>query len=228
MNFFYNRTAYKILNVEIPKCFLRLDFFFPSGKSLVEIDLVENICRRMADVEYYANEIGINLKRKTNLWNETILIGTLLVSYYMSCKSLLDAIAISLNYIYGLSLSEKEQDFTKKKFWEHLEKKDKKIYKKYQSFKKLSYEIRDWRDAAIHRVTPFVIVVGPGNPGEIPSKKFNIKLISEKGVSMYNLVSRKSKPKFLNPLYHYFKWRSSLLKLCEDICEDIEDSLENK
>lgn len=228
MNFFYNRTTYRLLNIEIPKCFISLDLLLPTNKSLVETDLAENICRRMADIEYYANKIGVILKRKNNLWNKTILVGTLLVGYYATCKSLFDAVAITLNYIYKLNLNEKEQDFTKKKIWKQLKEKDRDLHTKYSSFKELSYEIRDWRDAAVHRVTPFVIPVGPGDPGGEPNKKFSIKLVAEKGVSMHDLVSRKGKPKFLDPLYHHLKWRGSLLKLCEQICEDIGNSLEKR
>lgn len=226
MNYFYNRTAYRFNGSEIPKWFIALDVHYNStnGAYPKELVLAENICRRMADIEWYAKIIEDNLNLRKDLWSESILIGTNLVSYYMSCKALFDAVAITLNYLYNLKLSQKEQDFSKPKFWNTLSAVNNKLHKEYFSFKSISDSIKNWRDYSIYRVTPIVILVGPGDRGQIPDEAFNIMLINELNADMNIMVNKKGTPKFVHPLYHHKKWKKTMLKLCDKICEDIINS----
>jgi hypothetical protein len=230
MNFFYNRTAYRLLDSKIPVCFVALDVYFGKKNSDYidkKISLAENICRRMSDIEYFAFQIKNNLAQKRDIWDDSVLIGTLLTSLYGSYKSLFDATAITLNYIYELGLTPKEQDFNKPVLWKRLQSKSETLHKRYFLFKDLSREVSDWRDAAIHRVTPIVMPVGPGDPGKIPINKFDVKLFNQKGMDLVELVNEKVKPNFVEPLYHYEKWHDQLLKICEEICKDIEISYDS-
>lgn len=122
--FFYNRTVYSLglPNVEVPQCFLQLDDYFDTlfttsaGLTHESVRLAENLCRRIADVEFYAHVISENQK-SPNTFRAAILIGTYLVGYFNACKSLLDACAITLAKVYNLNIRNKEMDFSKGIFW---------------------------------------------------------------------------------------------------------------
>ena len=87
------------------------------------------------------------------------------MAYFNACKSLLDAGAITLAQVYNLNLRDKQMDFSKQIFWERLEDRTgPTINSRYEPFRSLFDEIIKWRDAAVHRTTPFVITHSPDNP----------------------------------------------------------------
>ena len=124
---FYNRTAYspRLLNITVPQCFIELDDYFDTlfqtttGSAQLVVILAENLCRRLADVELFAQYIS-EAQRESDTFQAAILIGTFLVAYFNACKSLMDAGAITLAKVYNLNLKNKEMDFSKKKSGNNL------------------------------------------------------------------------------------------------------------
>ena len=225
---FYNRTGYVLLNGEIPRCFTELDeyfdivfqtekdtFFHPS------VTLVENLCRRMAAVEMYAKYIEDAQKGK-DLFRAAILIGTLLVGYFASCKSLLDAGAITLATIYKLTLSDREKDFSKKKFWKQLETVGVSVYDRYTLFNTLFSEIIIWRNAALHRITPLAIVNSPDEPGRTPLEKQKVMVVAKPDADYVTIIKAPTSIQWVNPLHYHLKWQGELIKFCGEICLDIQ------
>lgn len=230
MDFFYNRSAYRLIekSVDIPLFFRSFDLYLkmPTTKRNVaryyeDLSLAENICRRMGDVEYYATQISKQLSIRKNLFDESVLVGTFLVSYYAACASLLDAMAISLNKTYQLNLKSKKQSLLDKQFKLKLKQADKQIYQHFFTHIDMFNQIREWRDSSIHRQTPMVIVVGPGDPTDSFTDKHRISLLSVKDPDRYELYQRNSRPKFVDPLHHHKKWRPNLINLCEQTCNSI-------
>ncbi len=224
---FYNRTGYRLLNVEIPCCFTELDEYFgivfQTERDILfhpSVTLVENLCRRMADVELYAQYIK-DAQRGDNLFKAAILIGTLLVGYFASCKSLLDAGAITLATIYNLELPDKEKDFSKKKFRKQLETIGKSVHGRYTQFEKLFNEIIIWRDAALHRITPLAIVHSPGEPGKTPFEKQKVMVVAKPDADYATIVKAPTNIQWVNPLHYHEKWQGELVKFCGEICLDI-------
>ena len=196
--FFYNRTAYglKSPNATVPQCFVELDNCFdklfqtPAGITQEVVILAENLCRRLADVELFTQYIS-EAQRKLDTFQAAILIGTFLVAYFNACKSLLDAGAITLAKIYSLELKDRQMDFSKGVFWRRLEERAGSIVVgRYAPFKSLFSEIVEWRDAAVHRLTPFVITHGPGSPDKVPRQEFEIKMVDQPDTDISVIVKR--------------------------------------
>lgn len=226
---FYNRTGYILLSIEIPRCFIELDEYFDvvfkTDRDVFlhpSVALVENLCRRMADVEWYAQCIDKE-NDSQDIGKSAILIGTLLVGYFTSCKSLLDAGAITLTKVYRLPLKNKRQDFSKDEFWKQLKNAEASVFSRYYPFKQLFDEIGEWRDAALHRLTPLVLPHGPGDPSETPRTKQTIMVVSRPDVDIPKLVKTLDNTKWLEPLYFHKKWQIQLIKFCGEICLDIKD-----
>lgn len=222
---FYKRTPYERLNQQVPKCFIELDHYFDkifqAGSEILQkpTRLAENLCHRIADVEVYADYISEELKR-SDAFQAAIYIGTLLVGFFTSCKSVLDAGAIALNEIYNLGLTEKEQDFGKTRLLNKLKSQTGVvIYNRYLAYKSLIKEIVAWRDSAVHRHTPFCIV--HGHPVRTPRDKQEIKLANQLDADIYTLAKKSANIEWVEPLHHYNRWHSDLLAFCGDICLDI-------
>lgn len=225
--YLYNRTAYCSLSITIPQFFVELeDCFqkrFTGGSFLTNptFTLTENLCRRMADVEFYASHIDEEQKR-ANTYEATASIGTLLVGYFSACKSLLDAGAITLAKIYMPNkLSNREMDFAKPFFWTQLNQANTIVCKRYLSFKGLSDNIIDWRDAAVHRLTPLVIVTSPGPPEKTPRDKIEINMVAQPDAEVSTIVKAPKNIKWVEPLHFPKKWHSQLLSFCKEVCSDI-------
>lgn len=224
---FYNRTAYRIQNIAVPDCFISLDEFFDtqfadvSGLMNKSVTLAQNLCCRMADTEWYASCIS-EAYGHPDAFQGAILIGTLLVGYFNACKSLLDAAAITLATVYNLALTNKQQDFAKSQFWKELETKKPIVHERYSGFKSLSKEIVDWRDSAVHRLTPLVIVNSPGKPEEVPREKQEIRMVAKPDATISTVVEMRGETPWLNPLHFHEEWRSYLMELCRKICLDIQ------
>jgi len=183
---FYGRSPYSHMShAQLPKCFVELDEILGAEDSnedivlainMPKVRMAENICRRMADIDWYANNIEAAIQEE-NIGKASLLTMTLLVGYFGSCKSLLDAAAISLNQIYILGLKEKEQDFGKGKFWDQLRRGNLDAFSTYSSFRALAKEVIKWRDAAVHRQSPFILP--SGMTGESPRDELKIWLIND-------------------------------------------------
>ena len=224
---FYNRTAYPVFNIPVPKCFTELDEYFdrlfPTINAIFHPSVLsaENLCHRMGDVEVYARYITEEQK-SVNALKSAIFIRTLLVGFFTSCKSVLDAGAIALNTIYNLGLDERDQDFGKPKLLTRLRQETGNvIYDRYYVFKGLIKEIIDWRDSAVHRHTPFVLVRSPGKPDRTPREKQEIKLANRLDMDLYTVVEMADSIEWVEPLYYYKKWQDQLIDFCSEICLDI-------
>ena len=100
--FFYHRTLYQLLGSP-PACFIKLDERFAAlGLSLPDavfdarVKRAENRCRRMADIDYFANSIERTQLGGAEIPAQAVIISTLLASHLSSCKAILDAAAIIL------------------------------------------------------------------------------------------------------------------------------------
>lgn len=212
----------------MPKCFVKLDEILGAEDSnedavlainMPKVKMAENICRRMADIDWYANNIEVAMQEE-NTGKASLLTMTLLVGYFGSCKSLLDTAAISLNQIYILGLKEKEQDFGKGKFWNQLRGGD---FNRYSSFRALAKEVIKWRDAAIHRQSP--IILPSGMTGERPRDELKIWLINdpEPQIRGHAIIVPEGQDVLIKPLDLHAKWRSEFVRLCGQLCLDIKN-----
>jgi hypothetical protein len=211
----------------VPECFIELDNYFDTlfqttvGLTQEVVILAENLCRRLADVELFAQYIS-GAQRKSDTFQAAILIGTFIVAYFNACKSLLDAGAITLAKIYNLNLKKKEMDFSKRIFWRQLEKQlGPIVVDRYAPFNSLFSEIVKWRDAAVHRLTPFVITHSPGSPEKVPREKLEIKIADQPDTDISVIVKRAKDIRWIEPLDCHKQWREQLLDFCEQVCLDI-------
>jgi len=223
---FYKRTAYESLNRQVPKCFIELDAYFgktfKAGSELFQTStrLAENLCHRMSDVELYAYYISEEMKRD-NAFRAAINIGTLLVGFFTSCKSVLDAGAIALNMVYKLNLPERQQDFGKPELMRALKKGTKtEVYKRYRIYDSFIKEAISWRDSAVHRHTPFCVV--HQNQSNSPREKQEIKLANQLDTDINDIARKPTTIDWVEPLHQYNKWYSSLVDFCADVCKDIQ------
>jgi len=175
----------------------------------------------MADVELYACFIG-DAQKNSDLIKASILIGTLLVGYFSSCKSLLDAGAITLTKVYNLPLRNKEMDFiSKPKFWRELNGVSTTVHSRYMSFKDFFDEITKWRDSAIHRITPFVTTYSQtSDKGLTPTE---IKIASKPEYGIAEILEPTPMLPLVEPLYFHRNWQSRMIEFCGEICSDIRE-----
>lgn len=220
-------------HIELPKCFVELDEILGAEDSnedivlainMPKVKMAENICRRMADINWYANNIEAALQEE-NTGKASLLTMTLLVGYFGSCKSLLDAAAISLNQIYSLGLKEKEQDFGKKRFWNQLRDNNFNAFNRYNTFRALAKEVIKWRDSAIHRQSP--IILPSGITEERPRDELKIWLINapEPQIQGHAITVADGEDVLIKPLALHAKWRSEFVRLCCQLCLDIKNWL---
>lgn len=224
---FYYRTAYILLDIPVPECFINLDkylweLFSPNPPFLnVSAILAENLCRRMADIELYASYIS-EAQKNPDAEKGTILVGTFLVGYFTACKSLFDAGAITLARVYNLNLKNKEMDFSNSKFWKRLDGEVRPtIITRYAPFKPLSNEIVKWRNAAIHRMTPLVIMHSPDRPDMVPREKVEIKMVNQPDAAISTIAKALKDVQWVEPLYYHRQWQSQLIEFCKEVCLDI-------
>jgi len=175
----------------------------------------------MADIELYAMAIA-NSEKDKDAFKGAIAIGSFLIGYTSACKSLLDACSITLNSLYNLSLKNKEQDFTKNKFWKTLETRSPETYSRYVRFHSLFTQIVKWRDAAVHRITPLVIVHSSGDPEKKPRDQVNIRLAANPNFNLSDIANAPLNIQWVEPLALHKQWHSDLIALCEQICLDIK------
>lgn len=227
--FFYNRTVYslKLPDMTVPQCFIELDEYFDTlfktsaGLTHESVHLAENLCRRIADVQLYAHYVS-EAQKGSDTFKAAILIGTFLVGYFNACKSLLDAGAITLARVYNLKLKNREMDFSKTIFWRQLESQTGPIIKgRYAPFESLFNEIIRWRDASVHRLTPFVVTHSPDRPDKVPREKIEIKMVAQPDTDISIVVKRAKSIQWVEPMHYHKKWRSQLIEFCKEVCLDI-------
>jgi len=218
---------------DLPKCFVELDEILGAEDgnedivlaiNMPKVTMAENICRRMADIDWYANNIEAAMQEE-NTAKASLLIMTLLVGYFGSCKSLLDAGAISLNQIYILELNKKEQDFGKGKFWKQLRGSNSDAFSRYNPFKALADEVIKWRDVAIHRQSP--VILPSGMTSERPRDELKIWLVNapEPQIREHTITVPEGQDALIKPLDLHAKWRGEFVRFCGQLCSDIKNWL---
>ena len=224
---FYNRTAYVLLGMPAPQCFIDLDEYFDtrfttSAAMMHEsVTLAKNLCRRMADMELYASYIS-DAQKNLDVLKAAILIGTLLVGYFTACKSVLDAGAITLATLYNLTLTNKEMDFSRPRLLKQLKQETGPVvHGRYSSFQDLFDEIIKWRNSAVHRITPFVITHSPGPPDKVSREKIEIKMVAKPDVGISTIVISPKSVQWVEPLHFHRKWQNQLINFCKEVCLDI-------
>jgi hypothetical protein len=215
--------------MNVPKCFLELDEYFDTffktsdGDGHQSVILAENLCRRMADVELYAQYIfhaQSGQRSSEEAEDAAVLVGTFLVAYFSACKSVFDAASIALSKIYDLRLTNKGMNFSKDRFREELEGKAGTITtSRYTPFRSLSEEIVAWRDSAVHRITPFVVTYSHERPWK--AQKIDIIMASNPDTNISAVIKKLDSIEWVEPLYYHTKWREQLIRFCAEICQDI-------
>lgn len=227
--YFNNNSAFRFIPVPLPQCFIELDdkfdvIFndFSAALRHPSVKLAMNVCRRMADVELYACFIS-DWEKDKDIWKACIIIGSLLVAYFGACKSFLDSISITLNILFNLALSNKEQDVGKRKFWSVLQKRDGAVYSRYVPFRRFFNDIIRWREAAVHRVTPLVIVHMPTDPPNVPRDKMVLRVVAHPEPDFGQLIKSPTDVHWIGPIDLHNQWHSEFITLCNNICSDIRD-----
>jgi hypothetical protein len=228
--YFFGRSQYAYLrNVEIPSCFKDLDIVLgeKDGSSDVvlainapAVRMAENICRRMADVDWYAAGVG-NALREESVGKAACLAMTLLVGYFSSCKAVLDAAAITLNELFQLGLAPKQQDFSKEEVWKRLLGHSQHLSDRYKPYRALSQHVVQWRDKAVHRQYP--IILPSAATEEKPRAEITLRLINDPQPEIRdNWISvGRGRSVTIDPLKLHNSWRSELVSMCAKLCEDI-------
>lgn len=230
--YFYNRTAYMIPFYEMPSCFQRLDGQFAEAGLTVGdgldnpvVALGENLCRRIGHLDVLARAIELTLQDGTGAFAQAEHVGALLVSHFGACKSVVDAVAISLNAVHSLELKRGNLDMNKGVFWFHLTERATDRAGLFEAYKPVISEITLWRDEAVHRLPPLVGVEGEGDPNFTPIEEMRVSLCLVRGISnaeMSRLLREGYRPeKFSDPLHFHRRWRPKIVDLCALACEDI-------
>jgi len=230
---FFNRSAYRFPEYELPDCFVRLGQRFeqrrlrsPEVSLTSTLAISQNLCRRLGYVDVLAKVIETTLlDTRIGAFGQSELVSGFLVSHFGACKSVLDAVAISLNHVYGLGLTGGNLDMHKHVFWSTLMSRAAFREHDYNTHRPLIDSVTKWRDEAVHRIPPLVIVSGAGHPASVPTPKPNVTLCLVLGITteqFFNLnKSGYRADKFGHPLHFHRLWRSSLEELCSLACDDI-------
>jgi hypothetical protein len=174
----------------------------------------------MADIELFAGVIS-ELEKDKDIWRASITISSYLVAYFGACKSLLDAISITLNTLFNLALPNKEQDFGKGKFWKVLQNRDNAAYSRYIQFQPFYEDIIRWREAAVHRFTPMVVVHTPTDPPNAPREQMVLKTVAHTEPDFGQMIRSPLDVEWSDPLGLHIQWQPKFIMLCCYICDDI-------
>lgn len=239
--FFYNRSIYSVIEQPVPACFLDLEQHF-GPKIPVNvfplvapgvgptIELAENLCRRMGDVEFYMKRIADELAT-LNGTHTAMTVSSLLVGHFGACKSVLDAGAITLARLYrlgrtikGRDLTNKEMDFARQgkgNYWAILQSEQGDVYQRYARFQGVVGEIVTWRDAAVHRVFPLVITALARQPKTSVHEIHHFDFALDPDPDYNKVWSQSKLVRWSDPLHFHRRWQPKLLALCEEVCRDI-------
>ena len=244
--FFYERTAYHLSQEPVPNCFFLLDEAFDERFTTVQeaylnrsVMLAEIICSRMADVELYAFLINDARSRDESLafgsssnadieqlFRDTdsesgkgaILMRSFMVGYLGACKMLLDAAAYVLCELYDLPLERSAQRFEHADFWHQLVLCAPNTHRRYHSRRIFFNEVTRWRDEAIERIPPIVLL-----QGHLMRQSMQLDVLNEPPASLDALIDDPHSLYWRNPMDLHRDWKPKLLDLCERLCRDIEE-----
>ncbi len=169
-----DESGYPFTGIKAPDWVEKLDRFF-AGRDfrLIATPLFRtsaNLCRRIGDHDLYTQWLENALANHPSPWWSAAFATSLLVGYFSTGKSLLDSGSVALNVLFGLSLSHREQDFSKGKFWNKLNQADRRIHQRMLVHKTFIERAVKWRDVAVHRLPPRVCVLFDGPPRQPPDR----------------------------------------------------------
>jgi hypothetical protein len=231
---FYNRTTYPPLGLPVPDFFLKVDeqleATYPDDRELLssrELAIVENLCRRLADLEFYAAQIRKQLAQPDK-FTAALFAGTFLVGHLSSAKSILDASAIAVCHALALPLAPREQDLSKPKFWSVTGSTSSAHHDKYSPFRALAKEVVRWRDAAVHRLTPLLMVQGPGHPAKTAPDLMKIRMLATPDATFSTLFDNPASTQWIEVLALHDAWSPQFLALAESACQDLNELIAGK
>ena len=179
-----------------------------------------NLYRRLGDLELYTATLAREL-RDPDPWRAAVIGGSLIVGYFSTAKSVLDAVAIVVNELYHLDLAPRQQDLSKPEFMNTLGRADKATRTRYKSFASFVSEVVSWRDASVHRATPLLVVHSNHDPIETASRnEIEIRMASRPDVTRATFPGIDAQH-WTDPLAIPNLWRRRFLDLCREITIDV-------
>ncbi len=179
-----------------------------------------NLYRRLGDLELYTATLAREL-RDPDPWRAAVIGGSLIVGYFSTAKSILDAVAIAVNELFHLALAPRQQDLSKGEFMNTLGRADQAARTRYELFASFVGEVVAWRDASVHRVTPLLVVHSDHDPIETaPRKEVEIRMASRPDVTLATFPGTDAQH-WTDPLAIPNLWRRRFLDLCREITVDV-------
>jgi len=177
------------------------------------VALAANLIRRRGDIELYESSLRRELG-SPDPWRGATISGSLFIGYFGATKSLLDAVSIALTAAHSLPLMPKEQDFAKGKFWNALRQVGSPAVTELEPLRPFTTEIIRWRDAAVHRTTPLVVVdanmqkIGFKPPDQIGRNEVQIIMSADPDAD-FSIFGTQF-PKWIDPMTKPNEWRQNL------------------
>jgi hypothetical protein len=144
----------------------------------------------MGDVAMYVESVDNEL-RDPSPWRAAVLSGSLLVGYFSTAKSVLDAAANGMAAIIGLALPLRDQDLSKGRFRNALRAKARDVWCRIEAERSFIEEVVRWRDAAVHRTTPLVMVCSADlegrHPRDIRREEVDIRMVADENATLLSL-----------------------------------------
>ena len=161
-----DESGYSFTGIQAPDWVQEIDSFFAGRDVCLMANPLfrtsANLCRRIGDLDLYSQWLKNALASNPSPWWSATFATSLLVGYFSTGKSLLDAGSIAVNLLFSLSLSFKEQDFSKGRFWNKLNEANTNVNRRLLAHRKFIDRVVKWRDVAVHRLPPRVFVLSDG------------------------------------------------------------------
>jgi len=232
----FRRSAYPFLQIPAPVVLSRIAAIVSrrlKNTNLSPADAMKNrlavhafnVYRRMGDLELYKSAMRNELDGEDK-WRAASLASSLIVGYFSAAKSVLDAAAVMLNDAYSLGLSAREQDFVRGRFWNVLSATVPTVVARYQEHRTFVSEVQAWRDAAVHRTTPFLLVnTTPEFKGDRPAKPGEawVRMAPKPDAGWESLFPRPGED-WIDPLEIPTRWHHNFEQLCSALEIDFDSA----
>jgi hypothetical protein len=233
---FYLHTAYRLSEMPVPNCFLKLDEHFDihlepriprEGGTHVALLLAESICARMADVEMYAYLID-DTRRRQRIGHDgdakvAILTRPFLMGYLGSARALLDSSAATLATLYDLALERPYRTFGSAEFWQQFVTRAPNPYRRYHPMRIFFAEVLRWTNETVDRVPPLEAMRALF--GQYSTREAHLKILDEGAVDLGQLPEERRPLAWIDPLTLHDRWKPQFLSLCEKLCTEIANSV---
>ncbi len=228
---FYNRTTLQYLKIPVPVAFQKLDEVIDRKYSSPKEAFCslackngENICKRYSDIKLYGYLIA-KAVADCDALRGACFCASHMVSYLSAVKSLLDAVAICRNETRGLALEPWEQDLTRGAFWVALRKHAPKVANRFEQLRCWYQEVKEWRNSAVHRLTPFSLLHAPGPPGKVSRKQQEVRIPTQPKVGLQHVICSPEEVSWMRPADLIGSWQDSVEELVNLACEELVAAL---